>query len=334
MIIDSHAHTVAAPTGPTVGGALMGIWTVLEASGVYYGKPAGPPQEEILGGAERQLRLMDEVGTDIQLTSPRPFVTKNSHRPGKIVHYWTEINNDVIAAQAAAHPDRIRGIGSLPFVAGEPVEQVFEEFHRIRELGFVGIVLNPDPSEGAGSTPLLDDEYWFPLFELMIQHDVPGLLHSSACYGRENYSEHFITEESLAINAMIRGRVFEQFPELKLIIPHGGGSIPYQIGRWLAHDHSMRQQEPERERYEDTLKRFWFDTCLYSEPSLQLLFDTVGTDRVLFGTERPGSGGPYDDLKPVIEGMATLKPSDREAIFEGNARRVYSRLGLSESQEK
>ncbi|WP_344424966.1 amidohydrolase family protein [Pseudonocardia ailaonensis] len=304
----------------------MGIWTVLEASGDYYGKPAGPPEDDILGGAERQIRLMDEVGTDIQLTSPRPFVTKNSHQPGRIVHYWTEINNDVIATQVAAHPDRLRGIGALPFVHGRPVSEVFEELHRLLELGFVGIVLNPDPAEGLGGSPLLHDEYWYPLYELMIEHDVPGLLHSSACYGRENYSEHFISEESLAINSIIRGRVFERYPDLKLIIPHGGGSIPYQIGRWLAHDVSMRQIDPGREPYQETLKRFWFDTCLYSEPSLQLLFDTVGTDRVLFGTERPGSGGPYDDLKPVLEKMTGIDDADRAAIFEQNARNVYSRL--------
>ena len=68
--------------------------------------------------------------------------------------------------------------------------------------------------------------------------------------------------------------------------------------------------------------------------ALELLFKTVGADRVLFGTERPGSGSsinpatgaPYDDLKPVIEGIDFLSDAERAAIFEGNARTVFPRL--------
>jgi 4-oxalmesaconate hydratase len=132
--------------------------------------------------------------------------------------------------------------------------------------------------------------------------------------------------------------VFLHFPTLKLLVSHGGGSIPYQIGRWR----SNRQMAIEagrlpksHESFDVTLQRFWFDTVLHHKKSLELLFDVVGTDRCCFGTERPGSGGgidpktgrPYDDLKPVIDSIE-MSAGQRAAIFEGNARKLFSRLDL------
>jgi 4-oxalmesaconate hydratase len=323
LIIDAHAHTVANRRGPTYG-ALMGRWTTLEAAGTFSGKPKKIDDAELLDGAARQLELMDDVGTDLQLTSPRPFVMKHSHKPAKIVHYWVELNNDAIATQAAEHPDRIKGVAALPQISGEPVTVVFDELHRaVNELGFVGVLLNPDPTEGTGAAPTMDDEYWFPLYEELSKLDVPATIHGAGCYGRESYSEHFITEESLAINSMIRGRILTQFPDLKIIVPHGGGSIPYQLGRWIAHQRVNMPDYP----YEEALRRFYFDTTLYTKNALELLLDVVGPERVLFGTERPGSGHELEILKPVIESIESLKPTDRELIFEKNARTVFSRLG-------
>lgn len=321
MIIDSHAHLVAPDS-------FYGLWTFLEAAGTYHGRlPSKATEEDLLTSARRQISLMDEVGTDIQLTSPRPFLLKHSARSAQTVHWWIEANNDAIATQVAAFPDRLRGVCALPQVAGEPITTVFDELDRNLERGFVGVLLNPDPSEGAGTTPVMGDEYWYPLYERLVERDAPALLHPAACYGRESYSEHFITEESLAINSMIRAGVFRDFPDLKIVVPHGGGSVPYQLGRWIAHDRGiLSTRTDDREPFAETLKRFWFDTCLYTQEALELLIAVVGADRVLFGTERPGSGGSLEDLKPVIEKIPALSDDDRHAVFEGNARQVYTRL--------
>ena len=85
------------------------------------------------------------------------------------------------------------------------------------------------------------------------------------------------------------------------------------------------------ETFDTTLKRFWFDTCLHNQKSLDLLFDVVGPDRCVFGTERPGSGSgkdpvtgkPYDDLKPTIEGIGWLTDEHKKGIFEKNAQRLF-----------
>jgi predicted TIM-barrel fold metal-dependent hydrolase len=121
--------------------------------------------------------------------------------------------------------------------------------------------------------------------------------------------------------------VFSDFPTLKLVISHGGGAIPYQVGRFRA----AGGRRGAKERFEDGLRRLYFDTCLYSREALELLFKVVGPDRCMFGTEAPGTGtfrdpetGRYmDDLKPIIESISWLTPEDRKKIFEDTARKIY-----------
>lgn len=333
MIIDAHAHLVAPPT-------LYAYRSTLQVSRGQHGYfKAAIGEEELAKSAAQNVALMDEVGTDMQLLSPRPFMMLHGTSRFEDSRAWAESNNDLIARTVKLHPTRFRGVGGLPQLAGAPVETLFGELARcIDELGFVGVLLNPDPSEGAGTSPPLGDPYWYPLYEKLVELDVPAHIHSCGCCGRETYDEHFVTEESLAITSIARTDVFRRFPTLRLMISHGGGSVPYQIGRWR----SNRQMEIKAgrlakgtETFDETLRRFWFDTCLHHKKSLELLFEVAGTDRCCFGTERPGSGGgidpvsgrSYDDIKPTIESIESLSPGDRTAIFEANARRLFTRLG-------
>ena len=198
------------------------------------------------------------------------------------------------------------------------------------------MALNPDPYEGTGPSPTLGDKYWYPLYEKLVEFDAPALIHSAGCNnGRESYSGHFVTEESIAILSILDSSVFEDFPDLKIVVSHGGGSVPYQIGRWQAEVLSPGLGGAVgNERFEIGLRRFWFDTVLHHAPSLELLFKTVGADRCMFGTEKPGSGSAinpdtgksFDDLKPVIEGLNLLSPDELKLVFEDNARSVFPRL--------
>jgi 4-oxalmesaconate hydratase len=168
----------------------------------------------------------------------------------------------------------------------------------------------------------------------MVAMDVPALVHSAACRNeRHPQSLHFIIEESVAVMSLVESPVFDLFPNLKLIISHGGGAVPYQIGRWGSLYWESRDVPG---TFEERLRKLYFDTCLYHKGSLELLFDVVGPDRCLFGTERPGDGSTKDpktgrmkdDLKPVIESIPSLTSEDRYTIFEGNAKKLYTRLGL------
>ncbi|WP_207234616.1 amidohydrolase family protein [Bradyrhizobium sp. Leo170] len=205
--------------------------------GIYHAKIQ---EAELEKSAAQNVQIMDSVGTDLQILSPRPLMMLHGENRWDDVVSCALDNNDLIARTIKLHPKLFRGVGGLPQATGVPLEKMFDEIKRcINDLGFLGVLINPDPSDGAGKSPPMGDPYWYPLYEFLCEHDIPGHIHSCACCGRETYNEHFITEESLAISSISRSDVFKRFPQPKLLVSHSGGSIPYQVGRWR----SNRQSE-------------------------------------------------------------------------------------------
>lgn len=337
MIIDIHAHVCAAPE--------LYQWKSLHMSarGAHGYAPKKFADEWVRDhpDTKRNLKIMDSVGTDVQFLSPRPFQLMHAEKPVKMVEAWAVSNHDYIAQQVKAFPTRFQGVCAPPQSPGMPISFGFPEIDRcVKELGFIGLLIDTDPGEGDNSTPTLGDEYWYPLWQKMVDLDLPGLIHSSGCkHGRETYSQHFISEESLAVLSLINSSVLEDFPKLKIIVSHGGGSIPYQIGRWQA-DYVMKAGRPIAE-FNQRLSMLYFDTCLHAKRSIEMLTAIAGSRNVMFGTENPGSGSalnpetgkPFDDIKPVIDSIAALTDEDRRSIFEENARRLFTRLSIPRAQE-
>jgi 4-oxalmesaconate hydratase len=329
VIVDIHGHVNAPPE-------LYHYQATLFCDRGAHGQ-GGPALTERHAAewADRTVAVMDSVATDVQLISPRPYAMLHSVQPPSVVRWWIEANNDFIAAQVACRPDRLRGVAGLPQVYGAPVESWLPELERaVRDLGFVGCLLNPDPAEGTAYTPPLGDRFWYPLYEKLVDLDVPALIHSAGCQnGRESYSAHFITEESIAVLSLLNSTVLLDFPTLRLVVSHGGGSVPYQVGRWrAARRHAkISQGQVLDEPFDDSLRRLYYDTCLYDGLCLELLFRIVGADRCMFGTEKPGSGSApdpetgrdMDELKPVIESLSSLSEADKRAILGETAMAVY-----------
>jgi predicted TIM-barrel fold metal-dependent hydrolase len=321
-VIDAHAH-VTAPA--ELGNYRAGL---LASRGGHTRSSLKVSDERIHGALKAHLAGMASHQIDMQLISPRPYTVMHWAKPESIVRWYTEETNNLIARQCELYPDRFRGVATLPQGPGvSPTHWVDELDRCVKDLGFVGVQINPDPAEmGDDSTPAMGDEYWYPLYEKMVELDVPGLVHSASCQStRLIFHLHFINEESIAIMSLLDSKVFEDFPTLKLVISHGGGAIPYQVGRFMA------QWESHDERFDEALKKLYFDTCLYTKKSMELLIDTVGADRCLFGTEVPGAGShphpetglPMDDLVPMINSIDWLSAEDRYKIFEGNVRSLY-----------
>ncbi|MCG3773971.1 MAG: hypothetical protein JW395_0788 [Nitrospira sp.] len=330
MIVDMHGHTNAPA-------ALYAYKAGLLSSRGAHGKGnSGVTQEAIDALAKNHLeKNLDVVGTDVQFLSPRPFQLMHSEKPEKIVHYWVEACNDAIAMSLKASP-RYRGVAGLPQNAGVPITNTFEEIDRcVNDLGFVGIMINPDPNEGDGTpTPGMGDEYWFPLYEKMVAMDIPALIHSGTCKDPwDTYSNYFITTETRCIISMVSERTFEKFPNLKIIVSHGGGAVPYQVGRYRAFFGRHFENEG---GFDAQLKKFYFDTVLYNQEAIELLFRIVGSDRCMFGTENPGTGTykdpatgkMLDDLKPVIETIPGIKEQDKKNVFEDVTRKVFPRFKM------
>lgn len=329
MIIDSHAHVVVPPES-------YKFMAELVASRANPYMMPKLTDEAVRTAAQVILDIMDKVGTDIQFLSPRPYMQMHSVKPAAVTALWTQHMNDLVYRTVQMFPKRFRAVAGLPQYRDEsPVNCLKELEFRVKEQGFIGCLLNPDPTEGDGAPPPgLGDEFWYPLYEKLCELDVPALVHSAgSCSPRESYTLKFINEESIAIVSLMNSRVFEKFPNLKLIVPHGGGAIPYHMGRFRAW--TVRNGG---EFFDDKLKRLHFDTCTYDKDALELLFKVVGPDRVLFATENPGTGSAlnpktgraYDDLKPDIEEMSFLTEQDRRNVFECNCTRLYTRFRKDE----
>ena len=335
MIIDIHGH-VSAPNG------LYAYKANLLAARGSHGRGGARFTDEQVEQAlnaksvfgDGHLDQLKKHGTDLQLLSPRPFQMMHSERPAKIVQWLHEEFHNLIAQQVKLHPSTFRGVAGLAQVAGLPVEVALPELERcITELGFVGTLINPDPYENSGvEPPAMGDRYWYPLYEKLCELDVPAMIHTAGSRAeRTPYSLHFVNEETIAILGLVNSDVFKDFPDLKIVVPHGGGSVPYQFGRFQAGTASR----PRGERFLDRLRHLYFDCTLYTPEAVELLIKVVGADRVMFGTECPGTGSfmnpelgyAFDHVKPSVDQIAWLTDADRKLIFEDTARRVF-RLDL------
>lgn len=325
LIIDSHAHVVL----PTDSYKYM---AELVSSRANPAMPSKLSDDAVRAAGQSIVDIMDTVGTDIQFLSPRPYMQMHSIKPAQVSALWTKHMNDLVHRTVQLFPKRFRAVAGLPqYRDTSPVNCLAELEFRVKEQGFIGCLLNPDPMEGDGPPPPgLGDEFWYPLYEKMCELDIPALIHSAgSCSPRETYTLKFINEESIAIISLLNSKVFQHFPKLKLVVPHGGGAIPYHMGRFRAW--SVRRGG---ESFDESLKRLNFDTITYDKNALELLFKNVGTDNVLFATENPGTGSAvdpktgrtFDDLKPVIESIDFLTDEDKRNIFECNCTRLYSRF--------
>jgi 4-oxalmesaconate hydratase len=329
MVIDAHAH-VTAPESLYVYKA-----QILAHRGGHGRGSAGATDEDIIKalnspvfGGSSHLEQLKEAGTDLQIISPRPYQMMTSES-AKLVTWFTEETNSIIARQVKLFPDTFRGVCSLPLTPGVSPASVLPYLEKcVKQDGFVGLLLNPDPGECGGvETPALGERYWYPLYEKMVELDIPGHIHSAGCRSeRLTYSTHFINEETIAVVSLLNSTVFTDFPTLKIVVSHGGGAVPYQWARWEAG--SLRRPGP---RFSDRIRNLYYDTVLYSSDSLALLIKTVGADRCLFGTERPGvgtvkdprTGRWLDETRHLIEAFDWLSAVEKKMIFEDNAKKVF-----------
>jgi len=331
VIIDTHAHV----TGPMemyeyfrglagTSGAAMRV------------KKFEYSDERLEESLAAHLREVAAVGTELQLISPRPWAVPTGDRRENLIVEITRQVNDMIARCVKLHRDRFVALGAMPQRAAVNLKAALEEMDRcVTELGCIGFKINPDPGEGGAETPNMGDEYWYPLYEKMVALDVPGLIHGGPFrFSREPELGYFITEESVGAWALMRSSVFQDFPNLKIIVGHGGGYIPYQIGRARGFRMAEMARDPSLESIDESMRRLYYDTVLYNQESVELLIKIVGVDRCLFGSDKPANGSVIDprtgralnDIKPYIDAIEWLTDADRYAIFEGNARKVYSRL--------
>jgi len=331
LIIDCHGHYTTAPAPHQA--YRQAQLAAFADPGLPAPKPAEISDDEIRESIEaNQLRLQRERGADVTIFSPRASAMAHHQGDEAVSKAWSRACNDLIKRVVDLYPENFVGVCQLPQSPDVPISHSIDELRRcVEELGFVGCNLNPDPSGGHWTAPPLTDKAWYPFYEVMSELDVPAMVHvSSSCNPNFHATgAHYINADTTAFMQFIQGDLFKDFPDLRWIIPHGGGAVPYHWGRYrgLA---DMLKRPPLGEH---VMKNVFFDTCVYHQPGIDLLFEVIDVDNILFGSEMvgavrgidPQTGFYFDDTKRYVDAL-DLTEAQRRQVYEGNARRVYPRL--------
>ncbi|MFN8899600.1 MAG: amidohydrolase family protein [Pseudomonadota bacterium] len=336
MIIDIHGHYTTAPKaletwrnaqvaafGAAVGGAAMPRAADLRIS-----------DDEIRETIEtNQLAKMRERGSDLTIFSPRASFMAHHIGDFEVSSTWAAICNELCHRVAQLFPEHFIPAAMLPQSPGvDPRTCIPELVKCVEQYGNVAINLNPDPSGGHWREPPLTDRHWYPIYEKMVEYEIPAMIHVStscnACF--HTTGAHYINADTAAVMQLIQGDLFKDFPTLKFVVPHGGGAAPYHWGRYRG----LAQELKNPLLADHLLNNLFFDTCVYHQPGIDLLTRVIPVANILFASEMigavrgidPETGFHFDDTKRYIEASTRLSAADRHAIYEGNARRVYPRL--------
>ncbi len=279
------------------------------------------------------MRLQRERGTSLTIFSPRASGMGHHVGDAAISGAWSQVSNDLIFRLTQLYPKNFVGVCQLPQSTGVAPKNCVAELERcVNELGFVGCNLNPDPSGGFWKEPPLTDKWWYPLYEKMVELNVPAMVHVSASANAVFHATgaHYINGDTTAFMQFLTSDLFRDFPTLKFIIPHGGGAVPYHWGRYRGLAQDMKRPPLS----ELLLNNVFFDTCVYHQAGIDLLTKVIPAKNILFASEMvgavrgidPETGAHFDDTKRYIELTPSLDAAGRRAIFETNARAVYGRL--------
>tara|TARA_R110002110_G_scaffold66978_1_gene182932 strand:+ start:15458 stop:16471 length:1014 start_codon:yes stop_codon:yes gene_type:complete len=334
MIIDCHGHYTTAPQAlgdyrEQQKAELATDPNFSHSKGVV--NISDDELRESLEGA--QLKLQRERGTDLTIFSPRASWMGHHIGNQSTSRYWSEHCNELIHRIVGLYPDNFAGACQLPQTPGAGLESSVAELQRcVTEFGFVGFNLNLDPSGGHWTSPPLGDRYWYPIYEKMCELDVPAMIHvSGACNEAfQTTGSYYLSADTTAFMQLMTSTVCQDFPSIKFIIPHGGGAVPYHWGRFRGLADMMKLPPLD----ELLMNNVYFDTCVYHQPGIDLLLDVIPIKNILFASEMvgavrgidPTTGHYFDDTRRYID-QAALSDEERSAIFEGNARAVFSRLG-------
>ncbi len=328
MIIDSHAHYTTAPFE-------LDAWRGRQL-GTLNRPTAGKltlSDDQILDSLEAPIRRMDALGIDAMIFSPRASGMGHEIGDARASLYWTQLNNDLIARACALAPGRLIPAGQLPQSPGVSPANCVDEMRRcLDDLGFVGFNVNPDVAAGGQPfTPSMSDPWWNPLYEALLDFDVPALIHASATSNPALHmnGSHYTSADAAVVFDLCWGDVYDRFPGLKLIVPHGGGSAPFNWNR-----HRALHVQSGKTPFEERVKNVYFDTAVYDADAMEMLIRKVGPDNLLyasepFGTAKatdPETGRPFDETIGYVDAVETLTDADREKIFSSNALRLYSRI--------
>jgi aminocarboxymuconate-semialdehyde decarboxylase len=280
----------------------------------------GPPLRPALFDDRLILAEMDRRRLTAAAISPPPQLFAQ-WTPPDIGERIARTVNDGLAEMASAHPDRFLPLASLPLQ--DPARAARELERAVTGLGLRGAALGSHVDGVDLAVAGIE-----PVFASAQRLDVPLFLHPQNSSDISRLADHhlwnlvgFPTETAIAAARLIMAGVFERFPQLKIVLAHGGGYLPYGIGR-LDHGHKVRSElratlPKPPSAY---LANIYCDSITHDSRSLRFLIDRVGADHVVLGTDHPFDMGT-DTPVEAVEGLR-LPASEQTAVLGGTLARL------------
>jgi predicted TIM-barrel fold metal-dependent hydrolase len=269
------------------------------------------------------LDVMDRYGVDIGVLSNTGGRIEKGGSPATALELC-KIINDSFAEARAQHPRRFRAFARLPMVDMEDCVQELQRCYK--DLKMDGVML---PTNLAGK--YLDEPEFKPFWDAVAAGRNPLFLHPSNAPCQANWNEYSLhqkilwpTDSTLAISRIVYSGIFDRYPDLKLIAAHLGGMILLYLDRL-----NWREGNPEcKLEPEEYFKKIYYDTAGPIRAAfIKLVYDTVGADQILFGSDYPhGRGGRDDQFYPMtLTAMDELDISkaDKEKIYYQNAKKLF-----------
>lgn len=319
-VIDLHAHVVLSDAFGTAGA--YGPRHGTDADGVeffgvgdYLMKPIRYGTSVFMN-VDKRLAQMDSVGITRQMLSPNPLTLFGGIEPTPASEF-AQATNDAMAALVAQHPDRLLGAAQLPMQ--DPAAAVRELDRAVGDLGLVAAYIGTD----YGTPP--DDPSLDAFYRRVVDLDVPLFVHGVTNDGRGPAPDArlrrfgldlivgYTYEETLAAVAFVLGGVLDRHPQLDVCLSHGGGAIAFLAQRF----DSMAKFRGNESDFAASIARLWFDSHLEPGPSRDLVVDTVGVDRMVYGT----NFGGWDTPVATDEFDASLTPN-AERLLRLSTRRT------------
>lgn len=326
MYIDVHGHAIenmwesAGKYGPRVVDLEDGF-SALEI-GDYRGAPSKSndyKKVHAFNDVAMRIAEMNRRGIDhlIQSTSPLFYM------------YWVEpevaarsarVQNDAMAASTALHPTRLSWSATLPM---QDIPASIAELKRALDKGACSVSIGTD---GLGGREL-DDEALWPLYETIQALGIPIILHphplNMSSGEKDRYNLNWVVgynySETMAFARLALGGVFDDFPKLRIVLPHGGGAVPYQIGRI---DEARKSQADSRAKrpVSDYFENIYFEILIHDIRARRLLLDMVGPSHIVIGSNL-GGWDSADGVKMLQE--LDLPKHEHDMIAYQNAMKLF-----------
>lgn len=324
VVVDMHTHFIpptftddvtANPDWETRVQKRDGQPWLVHAQGFTY-----PLQEEFLGDGAK-LADMDERGIDLSVLSLAPTLFYYWIAPEAGISF-ARMANESLAQAVDASSGRTVGVATVPMQ--NPVAAARELRYAVEELGLLGAQIGSS-IEGRH----LDDAAFLPFWETANELAVPIILHPYYVGSRPGLEDFYLTnilgnplDTALAASRLIFGGALERFQTLSLVLVHGGGFLPYQLGR-LDHGWKVRDEPKVKldRRPSEYIDRFWFDSITHNDHALRWLIEFAGETKVMLGTDLPFDMADEDPVARVKRAAET--EGARQLVSGDNAMKLF-----------